>query len=72
MEFYWSERIRTPFVSWFLSSEEFWPNIRSDLVRFKSKRQISEGPDSRKYLEIRLNFLRNIVELRVFELLRKA
>ena len=48
---------RNPFVSWFLSSPKFWPNIRSDPVGFKFKRrQIPERQDSRKFLEIRFNF----------------
>lgn len=62
-----------PFVSWFLSSEEFWPNIRSDPAGFKFKHLIPERPDSRKFLEIRLNFYEfKSMELRVFELFREA
>ena len=60
------------FVSWFLSSEEFWPNIRSDPAGFKFERQIPERPDSRKDLEIRLNFLRSSMELLVFELFKET
>ena len=57
MQFYWSERIRTPLFSWFLSSAKFWPNIRSDPAGFKFKRwQIPERQGSRKFLEIRFNF----------------
>ena len=70
------------FVSWFLSSEEFWPNIRNDPAGIKFKHQIPERPDSRKYLEIRFNFLqsqepirssrRSSMKLRVLELLRET
>ena len=61
-----------PFVSLFLSLEEFWPKIRSDRAGFNFKRQIQERPDSRKFLKIRLNFLQSSIELRVFELLRET
>ena len=74
MEFYWSERIWILlFLGSSVSSEEFWPNIRSDSAGFKFKHLIPERPDSRKFLEIRLNFYEfKSMELRVFELFREA
>ena len=74
MEFYWSERIWILlFLGSSVSSEEFWPNIRSDPAGFKFKHLIPERPDSRKFLEIRLNFYEfKSMELRVFELFREA
>ena len=74
MEFYWSERIRILlFLGSSVSSEEFWPNIGSDPAGFKFKHLIPERPDSRKFLEIRLNFYEfKSMELRVFELFREA
>ena len=74
MEFYWSERIQILlFLGSSVSSEEFWPNIRSDPAGFKFKHLIPERPDSRKFLGIRLNFYEfKSMELRVFELFREA
>ena len=58
MEFFLIGNNTNSFVSWFLSSEELGPNIGRDPAGFKVKHQIPERPDSRKYLEIRFNFLR--------------
>ena len=75
MQFYWSERIRTPLFLGSSARQNFGPNIRSDPAGFKFKRwQIPERQDSRKFLEIRFNLYEvqwNYVYLSCYEKRKK-